>query len=334
MQDGAKLVTAALERLENHALLDRCVAAMDALKEAAGGAWATLPGDSLHEALEDAEELAKERGLEDEARRRLKAAIEEQAALLARLAAIRQLLRDMEALDRLEQELEESAARFEGLLRSLVPGWQGWRAANEAFLEAARPPLEDAAFEEFRRARPDLVDEIRKAVGIARDRLALTAPEPSLDTAMGEAAYLEEAGARQPDAINFPRACGRDAVKRDLVRFSVRADALPGGDGEEREVRVIAELVERKAEISELLDLCTLETLWRSDDGPAGRFTVRLGTLAGDGSARAVWRPGPDDEEARSCAVDEQEWKLEADRKELLHQRWVRRHRISLSDRD
>ena len=337
VQDGAKLIAAALERLESHALLDRCVAAMDALKAAADGTWASLPGESTHKALEDAEELAKERGLEDEARRRLKAAIEEQAALLARLAAIRQLLRDMEALDRLEQEFEESAARYTAqhkeFPRSLVPGWQSWRAANEAFLEAARPTLEDAAFEEFRRARPDLVDEIRKAVGIARDRLALTAPELGLDTAMGGAAYLEEAGARQPDAINFPRACGRDALKGDLVRFSVRADALPGGDGEEREVRVIAELVERKAEISELLDLCTLETLWRSDDGPAGRFTVRLGTLAGDGSARAVWRPGPDDEEARSCAVDEQEWKLEEARKQL-HQHRVRRHRISLSDNE
>ena len=115
--DGAKRAAAALEQLESHALLDRCVAAMDALKEAAGGAWASLPGDPPHKALEDAEELAKERGLEDAARRRLEAAIEEQAALLAQLAAIRQLLRDMEALDRHEQEFGESAARHEGLPR-------------------------------------------------------------------------------------------------------------------------------------------------------------------------------------------------------------------------
>ena len=115
--DGAALATAALERLESHALLDRCVAAMNGLEEAAGGAWASFPGDPPHKAFDDAEELAKERGLEDEARRRLEAAIEEQAALLARLAAIRQLLRDMEALDRLEQEFGESAAKYEGLPR-------------------------------------------------------------------------------------------------------------------------------------------------------------------------------------------------------------------------
>ena len=312
--DGAKRATAALERLESHALLDRCVAAMDALKEAAGGAWASLPGDPPHKAFDDAEALAKERGLEDEARRRLEAAIEEQAALLAQLAAIRQLLRDMEALDRHEQEFGESAARHEGLLRDLVPGWEDFRAAHEAFPEAARPPLEDAAFEEFRQARPDVVDEIRKAVGTARDRLALAASELDLDTAMGGAGYMEEESAWQLDADDFTNACGRDAVKGDLVCFSVGADSLPGSDGE---VRVIAELVTRSAKRSDLDDPCTLETLWRSDGGPTGQIRVPLGTLAGDGCTRAVRGPGDDDEAARSWAVDEQAWELEAVRRKL-----------------
>ena len=323
--DGAKRAAAALERLESHALLDRCVAAMNGLMESAGVAWASFPGDPPHKAFDDAEELAKERGLEDEARRRLEAAIEEQAALLAQLAAIRQLLRDMEALDRLEQEFVGSAARYEGLLRDLVPGWGDWRAAHEAFPEAARPPLEDAAFEEFRQARPDLVDEIREAVGIARDRLALAASELDLDTAMGGAGYMEKAGAWRLDADDFTNACGRDAVEGDLVYFSVGADSLPGGDGEEREVRVIAELVTRSAKMSELHDPCTLETLWRSDGGPGGQITVPLGTLAGDGCTRAVRGPGDDDEAARSWAVDEQAWKLEEERRELLEA--IRRER-------
>ncbi|MCY4408136.1 MAG: relaxase domain-containing protein [Rhodospirillaceae bacterium] len=330
VQDGAALVTAALERLESHALLDRCVAAMNGLEEAAGGAWPSFPGDSPHKALEDAEALAKERGLEDEARRRLEAAIEEQAALLAQLAAIRQLLRDMEALDRHEQEFGESAARYEELPRSLIPGWEDFRAAHEAFPEAARPPLEDAAFEEFRQTRPDLVDQIREAVGIARDRLALAASELDLDTAMGGAGYMEEAGAWRLDADDFTNACGRDAVKGDLVCFSVGADALPGGDGEEREVRIIAELVTRSAKMSDLDDPCTLETLWRSDGGPTGQIRVPLGTLAGDGCTRAVRGPGDDDEAARSWAVDEQAWKLEEQRRELLEA--IRRERhLSMS---
>ena len=323
--DGAKRAATAQERLESHALLDRCVAAMNGLMESAGVAWASFPGDPPHKAFDDAEELAKERGLEDEARRRLEAAIEEQAALLARLAAIRQLLRDMEALDRLEQEFVESAAKYEGLPRSLVPGWEDWRAAHEAFPEAARPPLEDTAFEEFRQARPDLADEIRKAVGTARDRLALAAPELDLDTVMSGAGYREEAGAWQPDAADFTNACRRDAVERDLVYFSVRADALPGGDGEEREVRVIAELVTRSAKMSDLDDPCTLETRWRSDGGPGGQITVPLGTLTGDGCTRAVRPPGDDDEAARSWAVDEQAWKLKEERRELLEA--IRRER-------
>ena len=323
--DGAKRAATAQERLESHALLDRCVAAMNGLEEAAGVAWASFPGDPPHKAFDDAEELAKERGLEDEARRRLEAAIEEQAVLLARLAAIRQLLRDMEALDRLEQEFVESAAQYEGLLRDLVPGWGDWRAAHEAFPEAARPPLEDTAFEEFRQARPDLADQIREAVGTARDRLALAASELDLDTAMGGAGYMEEAGAWQLDADDFTNACGRDAVKGDLVCFSVGADSLPGSDGEEREVRVIAELVTRSAKMSDLDDPCTLETRWRSDGGPGGQITVPLGTLTGDGCTRAVRPPGDDDEAARSWAVDEQEWELEAARRELLEA--IRRER-------
>ena len=290
VQDGPVRAAAALERLESHALLDRCVAAMDALKEAAGGVWASLPGDPSHKALEDAEALAKERALEDAARRRLEAAIEEQAALLARLVAIRQLLRDMEALDRLEQELGKNAARFEGLPQSMVPGWEKWRAAQEAFPEAARPPLEDAAFEEFRQARPDVVDEIRKAVETVRDRLALAAPELGLDTAMGGAAYLEEAGAWQPDAADFSIECKRDIVAGDIVHFTAQADALPGSlDGEDaREVQVLALIVDRTAGKWEDEDLCTLETLWRSDDGPGGTFAVQLDLLTVGDCARMM----------------------------------------------
>ena len=97
--------------------------------------------------------------------------------------------------------------------------------------------------------------------------------------------------------------------------FSVGADSLPGSDGE---VRVIAELVTRSAKMSDLDDPCTLETRWRSDGGPGGQITVPLGTLAGDGCTRAVRGPGDDDEAARSWAVDEQAWELEAARQKLL----------------
>ena len=328
--DGAERATAALARLESHALLDRCVAAMTGLREAAGGAWASLPGDPPGEAAKDAEELAKERGLEDEARRRLEAAIEEQAALLARLAAIRQLLRDMEALDRLEQEFGESAAKYEELPRSLVPGWEDWRAANEAFLEAARPPLEDAAFEEFRQARPDLVDEIRKAVGTVRDRLALTAPELDLDTVLDGAGYREQKSAWQPDAADFRIACDRDIVAGDLVYFTAPADALPGSSAgdDAREVSVVAGLVDRTAGRTEPEDRCTLETLWRSDGGPGGTFTVQLDLLTVSDCARMKW----DKEVARSGPVGEQAWVHKEERQKLFEEavRWERHQSMKM----
>ena len=143
--DGPVRAAAAQERLESHALLDRCVSAMVDLEEVAGGAWASFPGDPPHKAFDDAEELAKERGLEDEARRRLEAAIEEQAALLARLAAIRQLLRDMEALDRLEQEFGESAASTRGFCETWFPaggtgGPRTKRSRRRPGLRSRTPP--------------------------------------------------------------------------------------------------------------------------------------------------------------------------------------------------
>ena len=288
--DGAERAADAFEQLESHALLDRYVVAMDGLEEAAGGAWATLPDISPDKALDEAQTLANEPALEEEARRRLEAAAEEHEALLAQLAAIGQLLRDMEALDRLEQEFGKSAARFEGLPRSLVPGWEDFRAAHEAFPEAARPPLEDAAFETFRQDRPDLVDELREAVGIVQDRLAPAASELDLDNAMGGAAYLEEAGAWQPDATDFPIECKRDIVAGDIVHFTAQADALPGSlDGEDaREVQVVALIVDRTAGKWEDEDLCTLETLWRSDDGPGGTFAEQLDLLTVGDCARMM----------------------------------------------
>ena len=327
VRDGAARATAAQERLESHALLDRCVAAMNGLGAAAGSAWASLPGDPPHKALEDAEELAKKRALEEEARRRLEAAIEEQAALLARLAAIRQLLRDMEALDRLEQEFGKSAAKYEELPRSLVPGWEDWRAANEAFLEAARPPLEDAAFEDFRQARPDLADGIREAVGTVRDRLALTAPEVDLDTVLDGTGYREQESAWQSEAADFRIACDRDIVAGDLVYFTAPADALPGsGDSEEREVSVVAGLIERTAGRTEPEDLCTLETLRRSDGGPGGPFTVRLDLLTVGDCARMGW----DKELARIGPVGEQAWEHKEERQKLFEEAVRRERHLSM----
>ena len=324
--DGPARAAAALERLEGHALHDRCVSAMEDLREAAGSAWAALPANPLRKAMEDAEALEKERALEEAARRRLEAAMEEQAALLARLAMIEHLLRDLEALEEQERELEESAAR-DGLPQSLVPGREAWRDANEVFVEAARTVLEDAEYADFRAARPDLADRIAEAFEAARARLA--AMERELDTGLAETGYREES-AWLPDAAEFPIGCGRDVAVGDLLHFTAPADMLPGGSREdaEREVRIVAGLTHRTAERSELDDPCTLETLWRSDGGPGGGFTVPLGLLAGGGCARAVWVEP--DEQARRQAAEEQAWELAEARRVLFEQVAVRELHMSM----
>ena len=326
--DGAARAAHAFERLESHSLLDRCVAAMDGLGEAARDAWAMLPDNPLRKALDDAEELAKERALEDEARRRLEAAIAEQAALAARLAAIGQLLRDMAELEERERELEENTGDEE-LPRSLVPGREDWRAANEGFVETARPALEDAAFEEFRQTRPDLAAEIGEAVAGAQARLDVDAREQDLDTLLAEAGYREEAGSWHPDAAHFPIACGHDVTVTDLVRFSADAGALPGGRAgdDELNVSVVAGVVARTAGRTEPEDLCTLEALWRSDGGPGGLFAARLDLLTVGGCARTEWR----DEEARRGAAEEQGWELAQARQALFEQAAARERHQSLS---
>ena len=323
--DGAARAAAALDRLERHSLLDRWKDAMERLAEAAGAAWTAFPSVSLRDAMNDAEELAKERALEEEARRRLEDAIAAQAALAAQLAAIQQLLRDMAALERRERELGENA-EYEELPPGLVPGREDWRAANEAFVEAARPALGDPAFEDFREARPDLAEWIGEAVDAARACLA--AMEQDLDTLLAEAEYREEESAWQPDAADFPVSSQRDIAVGDLVQFTAEADALPGsraGD-DAHEVSVVAGLVARTAGRTEPEDLCTLETRWRSDGGPAGRFTVRLDLLTVGGCTRAVW----DDEEARRGAAEEQAWELAQERQALFERTAVRERHQSM----
>ena len=234
----------------------------------------------------------------------------------------------MEELEERERELEENTGDEE-LPRSLVPGWEDWRAANEAFVEAARPALEDAAFEEFRQARPDLAAEIGEAVAVAQARLAVDAREQDLDTLLAEAGYREEAGSWHPDAADFPIACGHDVTVTDLVRFSADAGALPGGRAgdDELNVSVVAGVVARTAGRTEPEDLCTLETLWRSDGGPGGLFAARLDLLTVGGCARTEWR----DEEARRGAAEEQGWELAEARQALFEQAAARERHRSLS---
>ena len=114
---------------------------------------------------------------------------------------------------------------------------------------------------------------------------------PSIDL-KGEttAGHREEAGAWQPDATDFPIECKRDIVAGDIVHFTAQADALPGSlDGEDaREVQVVALIVDRTAGKWEDEDLCTLETLWRSDDGPGGTFAEQLDLLTVGDCARMM----------------------------------------------
>ena len=252
------------------------------------GAW--------RESLAEAERLARKHQLDEEARRRLQAALDEQAAREAEWATIVLLLRDLERLARRECRLEIEAER-ENLDRAELPGWRGFEEERRRVGEKARSALDDGTLRGHWESRPDIGARIGE--GLPKAELAEAHSLPVDD---------------------FPVKCGRDVVPGDLLRWTEIVRAGPGEsqDGEragrEEAVRFTGGLVSRTAEVTELEDRCVVEVHARSDDGPLGRRIRTLGTLVGGGCARAWW----EDEETRRQRADGQKWELRESRAILL----------------
>ena len=188
----------ALERLEGHVPLDRFAAVMDWLADTKRSARERgiplVHDDAYNEAIEEAGSLAKESELEDAARRRLRAELDEHAFLAAQWRVIEQLLRDMGALEEQYRELQERAAREE-IPRSLLPQWQDWREENRRFEEDARWTLYDDDLLEHWQSYPDILDSIEEGSQRARERI------PERETGqIAEMVASELARLRGPDA--------------------------------------------------------------------------------------------------------------------------------------
>ena len=300
LTDEAAAIEADLDRLaglRGRGLFD---AAMERVGETAQAARARgiLPfhDGAWRESVAEAERLARKQELDEEARRRLQAALDEQAAREAEWATIVLLLRDLERLARRECRLEIEAER-EGVDRTELPGWRGFEEERRRIGEKARAALGDGMLRGHWESRPDIGARIGEGL-----------PEAEL------------AEARSVAADDFPVRCGRDVVPGDLLRWTEIVRAGPGEspDGEragrEEAVRFTGGLVSRTAEAAELEDRCVVEVHARSDDGPLGRRTRTLGTLVGGGCARAWW----EDEETRRRKADGQKWELRESRAMLL----------------
>ena len=146
---------AGLERLNGHRLLDRFVAVMNRIGETRQGAFARgiAPVDDAGYggAIARAERLANEDGLEEAARRRLRAELEAHAALAADWLEFERLFREAGELDERYRELEQRAVR-EDVPRSLLSEWTAWRDRNLRFEKDARWVFGDERIDECRMA--------------------------------------------------------------------------------------------------------------------------------------------------------------------------------------
>ena len=195
-------IAAGLKRLEAHGPLDRFVGVKSRLAKARAAAEARgmLPfHDPGHgRVVKEAGRLAKERALEAAARRRLREALDEQAARAAEWARAAALLHDLRKLERRRRRLEEQA-KEEGVPLSLLEGASGWRDANGRFVEEARSALADRDLRErgHWRSQPRDFERVEAAIKAAKERRHVPEADRERIVEMTRAAA---ARLRDPDA--------------------------------------------------------------------------------------------------------------------------------------
>ena len=195
-------IAAGLRRLEAHDPLDRFVGVKSRLAKtrAAAEARGMLPfHDPGHgRVVKEAGRLAKERALEAAARRRLREALDEQAARAAEWARALALLRDLRKLERRRHRLEDQA-KEDGVPLSLLEGASGWRDANGRFVEEARSTLADRDLRErgHWRSQPRDFERVEAAIKVANERRHV--PEADRER-IAEMTRAAAARLRDPDA--------------------------------------------------------------------------------------------------------------------------------------
>ena len=287
--DGPETVAGALDRLDEHALHDRCA---DALEELAGterdavGRGIGLSADAeCRKARREVRRLAGEDGLDEAMRRRLEAELAEQAARAAVWLELLKLAEEMDALAREREEIDEEAAR-QDVPRPLLAAWRDWEERARAFVENAAWALHDA---DLLRGWEGLTD-LPARVGEERERMGGRVRLPAHEEArLDRMLEAETARLRDPDAAHVyehgwwgqkPLAAG-DRLQLSQWRDGPGREAVvvwPGVDGgRARGARVALE--------------------WAGAEGSAEWVAAR--ELAGSGVRRASWS----DERLRAAAL-------------------------------
>ena len=225
--DGRQKLADALEWMERHHLLDRFVSVMDRIektKRSLQERGVSLAGDEGYDgAIAKAERLAKEPDLEEEARRRLRAAIAEHASLAIEWREIESLFREAEALDTRYRQLVERAAR-EDVPRSMLTEWQALQERSHRFEKAAHWALMDDRIQDYRQRRPDTFQGIEEGLRLARERRDIPDLEDARIAAMvgAELARLRDPGVEH--AFTRSWAAQEPLLAGDRIRLQLTDD--------------------------------------------------------------------------------------------------------------
>ena len=197
--DGREKLAAALERMERHHLLDRFVSVMDRIEETKPSAVAQgispVGDEGYDEAIARAERLVSEPDLEEAARRRLRAEIDEHAILSIEWMAFQGLFREANEVDEQYRRLEERATR-ETLPLSLLAEWPAWQERNSRFEKDVQWVLDEDTRERWQ-GRPDMLERIEQGLRHSSERKAIPELEDGriADMVGAELARLRDPGA-------------------------------------------------------------------------------------------------------------------------------------------
>ena len=299
-------------KLRGHDLFDVSMKGIEEAAQAARGRG-ILPfhDDACCEAVDEAKRLAGKHELDEEARRRLQAVLEEEAARAAEWMVVVRLLRDMGSLGRRECQLEIDAEQRE-VPRTELSGWEKLQEEIGRFTDVARAALDDGTLQAHWESHPDIRASIEKGLLDWEGRPDIRASiekglldwesrldvRASIEKGLPETeAGVEVAHERSVPVDDFPIKCKRDTVLGDLLRWTEVVEPRTWGSGEsdragrEEVVQFEGGLVGRTAEKYERKDCCTVEVYSRSDDGPLGKMSLSFDTLIGGGGGcwRAYW---------------------------------------------
>ena len=185
--------------MERHRLLDRFVSVMDRIEQTKPSpvtqGISPVGDEGYDQAIARAERLAREADLEEAARRRLQAELDEHADLSAEWMTFQNLFREANEVDEQYRRLEERATR-EDVPRSLLSEWPAWQERNLQFEKDVQWALDEDTRKRWQ-GRPDILERIEQDLRHSSERKTIPELEEDRIARMvgAELARLRDPGA-------------------------------------------------------------------------------------------------------------------------------------------